>query len=215
MNLVLKKIFGLLLIVFFVVSLSSDAKASEGTVDLNNVNGGSTRCFAASVLMGDFSYKILMSCRDLIYPGSTQVYNYTLWAQEANSEDIFRLGTLGLGKGEYETDKAFSRLFVTQETSSKPRNPSDRLVMSGTVQAISILEGSSTVVVNTESDQPAETSLENNQFVNPSPQQKTVPQDQAAKAFSVIKIAVGILFAIIIFVVVVALVSASRRRPIE
>jgi len=88
--------------------------------------------------MSDQDYKILVSCRDILYPGGTEVFHYVAWAQ--NNGNSTRLGELGLGKVEFETGNAFSSIIVTKESSSRPRNPQGTIVMRGNRQGITLLD---------------------------------------------------------------------------
>lgn len=118
----------------------SSSLASEGTVELRNNNGENARCFAASVLMQNLQYTILVSCRDIIYPGGTDIFNYVVWAMPLEDDKPFQLGTLGLGKVEFNTKTAFRTLFVTKEVNSRTRSPEGPVVMQGNVQRITLLD---------------------------------------------------------------------------
>jgi len=118
----------------------SEARANEGEYKLRNVTGASARCMAYSVLMQDRRFSVLMSCRDIVYPAGTDVFNYVVWA-EAPDGDLERLGTLGFGKVEFRTNKPFNALFVTQEKSERPRNPGGPVQMRGSFGQIEFLYG--------------------------------------------------------------------------
>lgn len=125
---------------FLIASYSANIiEASEGTVELKNTNGESARCFASSILMEDLEYKILISCRDIIYPGGTDVFYYVLWSNPVDSNTPERLGELGRGKGEYKTDNAFTSLYVSKERDDRAKRPSGEIVMVGNVEAIELL----------------------------------------------------------------------------
>lgn len=185
-------------------------EASEGTVELRNVNAGESRCFAASVLMSNFEYKILLSCRDLIYPADSNSFAYVLWGRKAGDPNkVFKLGTVGFGKGEFKTKDTFSELFVTQEQTDGVRNPSDIVVMRGGVDRIGLLE-------RAPEPTPEPTAMvdADNNFLSPSGED-AAQAEEAGGGFSILKLIGGILVGIIVFIVIVAIVSASRRRPIE
>lgn len=138
-----RKIFQILLafagIIFF-LAFPRNILASEGTAEVVSTTPDKTyRCFVASLRMQNLEYKILFSCRDLIYPADENIFNYVLWAQPIDGDRPIRLGTLGLGKGELGTKTSFTSLFVTIEESPNPRNPSDRVVMRGNVKPVEIL----------------------------------------------------------------------------
>ncbi len=128
---------------FLIVFLNSkrEIKASEGTIELRSTTEQDYRCFAASLRMQDLEFRIPYSCRNLIYPIDDSIFNYVVWAQplEGGTGPV-RLGTLGLGKGEFKTKTAFSGLFVTVEASANPRTPSGKIVMRGSVTPIKFLE---------------------------------------------------------------------------
>jgi hypothetical protein len=202
---------GMVLMMGGVSGALRQARASEGTVELRNVKGEASRCFAASVLMSNFEYSVLLSCRDLIYPAETNVFAYVLWGRDASDpNDVFKLGTVGFGKGIFETKTTFSELFVTEEFAANARTPSDKVVMRGGVAPIGLLEGP---VQPTPTPTPTSTNnfLSDNDSVSPTP----VPQEEDGGGFSVLRLVGGILVGIVVFVVIIALISASRRRPIE
>lgn len=116
------------------------AHASEGVFNLRNIVGENARCTSYSVLMQDNNFNILTSCRDILYPGGTSVFNYVLWATPIGGGNPFRLGTLGLGKVFYKTKTPFANLFVTKETEERPRNPVGPTVMSGSLEVNSFLD---------------------------------------------------------------------------
>lgn len=185
--------------------------ASEGTAEIRNLVGGQARCWASSVLMRDFNYKILLSCRDLVYPINSETFTYTLWVTEQGSGDPIRLGDVGIGKREFDIEDAFNGYFVTEERTSNPRNPSDRVIMAGQVQPIAILEGP------TPTAGPQATAEPNSGFgqVNQSPLPTDGQESTTSSAFSALKIVGGVIVVAVLMVIVIALVSASRRRPID
>lgn len=114
--------------------------ASEGTVELRSSNDQDYRCFVASLLMENSKYKVLVSCRDLIYPPQPDLFTYIMWATPLGGVKAVKLGELGVGKADFETKDAFSNLFVTVEQNRNARTPSGQVVMSGNVQGISFLD---------------------------------------------------------------------------
>lgn len=123
---------------FWVASL---AWASEGTAELVSTTGASTRCFVSSVMMRDLNHKLLVSCRDLIYPADSNLFTYVLWANPIEDRGPAKLGELGFGKAEFNIKPAFSSLFVTKEAGGRVGSPSENVVMRGNVRPISFLEG--------------------------------------------------------------------------
>lgn len=139
----MKKIKILLITLLSVAALFVSARsvrASEGTFEVVSTTGTSTRCFASSILKTDFTYKIIVSCRDLVYPPASNAFSYVLWANTAGGEAV-KLGELRFGKAEFSTKKAFSSLFVTVEKSGGVKKPSENIVMRGQGKAIRFLEG--------------------------------------------------------------------------
>jgi len=126
-------------VVLGLFALSGGARGSEGTVELNNHVAGSARCWASSVRMVDQTFQVLLSCRNIVYPADTDVFNYGVWASPADGSSAEFLGTVGVGKARFETKKPFSSLFVTIERSQKPSFPGSELVMSGAVRPIEFL----------------------------------------------------------------------------
>lgn len=128
------------LISLFLILSVNNASANEGTYELNNKVNENARCWAASVLMQDLNYNILMSCRDILYPGGTSVFSYVVWANSAQNGNPVKLGTLGLGKISFKTKTPFNALYVTKESSESVRVPSGEIVMEGGLKTIEILD---------------------------------------------------------------------------
>ena len=127
----------------FIVSLflfSKVANASEGTVELRSTNNNDYRCFAASLLMPNTNYNIIVSCRDLLYPPQPDLFTYIMWAQPLEGANPAKLGELGIGKAIFETRVAFSNLYVTTEKNRGVRRPEGQIVMRGNVQSVSFLD---------------------------------------------------------------------------
>ncbi len=114
--------------------------AFDGEVNLTNRVGADGRCWASTVLMQDQNYKILLSCRDITYPGGNEVFYYVVWANQASGTKAERLGSLGLGKAEFQTRNEFTSLFITKEKSANANAPTGVTVMQGTLQPIGILQ---------------------------------------------------------------------------
>lgn len=148
--------------VFVFVFLSSQklAYASEGTAKIRSVTNEDYRCFLSSLQNEKFVYKILVSCRNLLYPNNSGTYSYILWAQGADKP--FKLGPLGLGKAQFETKKPFTNLFVTTEANVGIKAPSKGIVMRGTIERISFLDNP-TKATPTPTKIPGEKVQESNQ----------------------------------------------------
>ena len=92
------------------------------------------------MLMSNNKYRMLVGCRDLIYPGGAQIYYYVLWVNPADGGKAVKLGDLGLGKKQFDANKPFSSMFVTTEKTTKVKSPSGPTVMQGRVESITFLE---------------------------------------------------------------------------
>jgi len=124
----------------FLFSVVNKVKASEGTFELESTTRDSFRCFAASLLLENRKYKVIITCRNLIYPPNEELFSYMLWANSASDDKNIKLGSLGIGKATFDTNKSFNRLFVTIEKDKKVRNPSGEIVMTGNLQKLEFLE---------------------------------------------------------------------------
>ncbi len=137
----MKKAISIAILGLFVfLAAPSHTQASEGLIELRNVEGEQARCFALSAIMQDLNYNILVTCRDITYPGGTDVFNYIVWANPIGSDKAEKLGSVGLGKVKFETSTAFSSLFITKERSERVNAPTGPTVMQGGVQRIPLLE---------------------------------------------------------------------------
>ena len=119
---------------------TKSVSGSEGTVELRSTGAPDYRCFVASLKMQDQNYRVLVSCRDLIYPGGETVFTYVVWANPIGGGSPFKLGELGFGKVDFRTKEAFAGLFVTTEVNSRIRSPEGPVVMRGAVETINFLE---------------------------------------------------------------------------
>lgn len=187
--------------------LTSSVKANEGVVQMESIDGTNAKCFSVSTLLADFNYKILVNCRGLKYPISQDLFQYVMWADHGDNRPS-RLGTLGVGKREFVSTKPYSRLFVTKESGTEPREPSTNLFMSGGVAPIAYLEGSGVEVVS-----PTPTPTTSIDQVDT----PVVDQEPASTMGigSVIRVLGIVVVVVLVLIVVIAFVSASRRRPMD
>lgn len=123
---------------FFV--FAKRANASEGIFELESTTRDSFRCFAASLLLENRKYKVIITCRNLIYPPNEELFSYILWANSTAGNKNVKLGSLGIGKATFDTNKAFNRLFVTVEKDKKAKTPTGTIVMRGDLQKLDFLE---------------------------------------------------------------------------
>ena len=131
------------LVVFGITGLIMAGRvgASEGTAEIYSVRGRAERCFLASILMQNGKYQIMISCRDLIFPPEQGVYGYVLWVYPVNGGDPVRLGSIGVGKGQYSTPVAFSGAYVSEDrpvVRVGTRKIFPEPVMRGTVEPLSL-----------------------------------------------------------------------------
>jgi len=141
MNKIRYLLFAVAPLLFFLTVLP--VEATEGIVELQSTTGERTRCFAVSILMEDYRYRVVVSCRDLIYPSEPDVFNYVLWGAPIEGSGAVKFGELNYGKVEFKVRDAFGGLYVTKERGN-PRNPEGEVVMRGNVRLINFLDGSRT-----------------------------------------------------------------------
>lgn len=183
-------IYSLIAFVLFLF-VATPALASEGLVELRNRVGDDARCFAASILMPDQNYSIVVSCRDILYPGGTEIFHYVVWETPLNGGNAIRLGTLNLGKVEFKTKNAFTSLYVTKEKSTNPNSPSGEIIMQGSLRPIALLE---TKKLNTPETTPGTNQPE---IVPPSPgEEMESPVPTSAPQTGVAKFLTGGILAI-------------------
>lgn len=115
--------------------------ASEGTAELRNLVGEDARCWVGSVLLKSFSYKLIVSCRDLTYPASDEnVFDYGFWIVPVDGKPPVKLGVLGVGKAEFGSNVRFTSVFVTKEGRQQSGQKMGPVVMRGEMRQIKFLE---------------------------------------------------------------------------
>lgn len=121
--------------------MAGGVAASEGTAELNNVVGEQGRCWVGSVLLKSFSYKLIVSCRDLTYPASDEdVFDYGFWIVPSDGKPPVKLGVLGVGKAEFGSNVRFSTVLVTKEGKQQSGQKMGPVVMRGEIRPIKFLE---------------------------------------------------------------------------
>ncbi|KKQ37122.1 MAG: hypothetical protein US53_C0027G0002 [Candidatus Woesebacteria bacterium GW2011_GWA1_37_7] len=125
---------------FVVLKNPTTIHASEGTFDIVSTTPESYRCFATSLLRDNNKFKLIFSCRDLLYPPDEDLFEYIMWANLVSETKPQKLGTLGRGRGEFEVGKPFSELYVTIEKNGGVNQPQGPIVMSGVVKSIDLLD---------------------------------------------------------------------------
>jgi hypothetical protein len=137
----MKSLLKIFLVVFFLFSLSiSSVRAMEGTTELESITAEDYRCYAVSIQMMNWSYQILVTCRNLIYPAGDNIFQYVMWADPIEEGKPIRLGELGLGRASFRTKTSFSSLFVTTEINKRGKEPEGSTVMIGNVERIHFLD---------------------------------------------------------------------------
>ncbi len=147
--------------------LTKKVLASEGTIELRSETGGPYRCWASSIRMQNLEYRIPFSCKYLIYPADENIFNYVVWINPKSGGNVVKLGTLGLGRGEFKTKTSFTSMFVTTESSKETKKPTGNTVMSGEVEPIDFL---------VQAVSPTPTPEEEAQITGQEEQQKTTQQ---------------------------------------
>jgi hypothetical protein len=203
----LRKILGfiasLIILTFGLFAFSKAAYASEGTAELRSLTDKSYRCFASSILTEAETYKVLITCRDLIYPPEVDKFAYVAWGTPLQGENPIRLGELGKGKASFQTKKAFSEIFVTVETSSTIKKPSGPTVMRGAVNPIAF-SGSGETISETPAASPTVTAT-------PITDQNVTNLGQKLKP-SLGRVLL-IVFIVFLVIIVIAFVFSRARRP--
>ena len=129
-----------------ITGAQSKVMASEGTIEMKSTTTQDSRCFGFSMLDTDNQFHISLSCRNLIYPPSPNQPHYVLWARQTEDNKEVNLGTLGYGRISNKMKKAFNSLFVTKENNAKTRNPSQDVVMTGTIKPITFFDNMTEVI---------------------------------------------------------------------
>ena len=195
-----KILFSIGLIIAAFSFLASPLRASEGTAELTSTKGQVMRCDAYSMLIENYEYQISLNCRDLIYPPKPDAFSYILWATPTQNDKPLNIGELGIGKGNFKTKTAFSKLFVTIESDIRTRAPEGEVVMEGAIQGISFL------------DQAEETSKPASEKVTPTPTSTPTPTTSSARNILGKILGTGAIILGLVLVVVIVVYFLSRRR---
>lgn len=205
------KIFKLIIcgLVLFIMSLlvgPPSVSASEGTLELNSTGNEPYRCWASSVRMLEPEYRILFTCKFILYPAEENVFNYVVWSTPLDGKKAVKLGLIGQGRGEFKTKIAFSDLFVTTEISKDVRTPEGRVVMRGNVSPIQFLEEAKEYEPT-----PTTSQVIIDKKVTPGVTQDATTQTTKEKLFTAFKRAgVAALVAIVALVGLIFVITRSR-----
>lgn len=186
-------------IVAFLFFLSPKlAKASDGTVELRSVTQENYHCFVASMFIDN--YKILVGCKDLVYPKGPRVMSYVLWATPVEGDKPIKLGTLDFGRKFFQIKNAFSNLYVTLEENPNVRSPAGAVVMRGNIKPITFLEEPVT---------PAPAEAEATESEKAEEQKQTTTREKLLTALK--RAGVAALFALVALVGLIFVITRSRR----
>lgn len=114
-----------------ILMLPGFVRASEGVTELRSTTEKEYRCVVDSHQAQDRSYRLLVTCRDLIYPSDANVFGYVMWANPLNEGEIIRLGQLQYGKKLFNPKRPFTSIFVTTEPNPSVKTPKGPVVMQG------------------------------------------------------------------------------------
>jgi hypothetical protein len=208
----MKTCLKIFLVFLFIFSLSiTKVKASEGTVELESITAEDYRCFAASIQMLNWNYNILVTCRNLIYPAGDNIFQYVVWADPIEKGKPIKLGTLGLGRANFNTKTPFSSLFVTTEINKRVKEPEGPTVMIGNVERITFLdEPSPAEVIDIREDEEEITPALTTQIPTTSEERPTTTEsNRLVRGLRRAGIVIGI--ALIVIVGIVFVLTRMRR----
>lgn len=181
------------------------AYASEGLVELESQTDEPSRCFAASLRMQSSEYRILFSCRYIIYPVDENIFNYVMWANPVDGGKTIKLGALGLGKGEFKTKTPFDSLFVTTESKKDTKIPTGNVVMSGDVESIEFLGSETTPTPTPDPDAADELTGDEEELEEV---QQLTTREKLVLALK--RAGIAALFALVALIGIIFVVSRSR-----
>lgn len=184
-------------------------QASEGTVELASITETKTSCFAFSILMQNFQYKVIISCKNLVYPAPNGAFAYILWANPIGGGSPFKLGPVNFGKAEFSTRKPFNSLFLTSEIDDTTRTPSQFVVARGSVNALRYVDGKLLEEKSAFSQKSAETFSDILEEPTPSAEKQIQQKNQG---FLGLLEKGGIALAVGIFVILIILAFITRSR---
>lgn len=206
----MKKWVGVMMAAALVVAGS--VAASEGTAEMRNLVGEDARCWVGSILLRSFSYRVIVSCRDLTYPASDEdVFDYGFWIVPDDGKPPVKLGVLGVGKAEFGSNVRFTSVFVTKEGRQQSGQKMGPVVMRGEMAPIKFLETGI-------GEQPTPTPLR--PTGTSEGQASEVPEQVAAKGVqlgtTILKV-VGVAFVLgigaIVLVIVVSSLGSKKNVP--
>lgn len=123
------------------------------------------------------------------------MFSYVVWAVPSEGGNPIRLGSVGLGKQQFQTREAFSSIYITKEPSSNPRTPQGQIVMQGSGNRIELLDGPAPTPSSEELGTPTPTPI-------PTPRSTSIGRVFAAG---------GVLAFIAIFGVILVVLVITRK----
>ncbi len=142
-NLTILTSFLLTFLLLILVSIANPQKtyANVGQANIRSTTSEDYRCWAASGIMPDKSYEVIVNCANLIYPPlPPEVSSYVLWGTPTTGKGVIKLGDLAKGEARFQVKQAFTSLFVTIEPNANVKTPGSNLIMKGAVEPISFLQ---------------------------------------------------------------------------
>lgn len=136
----MKKLFGVFFASLLFLFAFKTALASEGTFELRSTDSNDYKCFASSLQLQNLNYRVVISCRNIMFPVDETIYTYMLWANPQDGTKPIKVGSIGLGKGEYLVKPEFTSLFITTEQNPGVKDPAGKVVMKGSIKPITFLE---------------------------------------------------------------------------
>lgn len=202
----MKRVIISLLALTTIFLLSAKAvSASEGVFSLEPVEGSGS-CYALSVY-DDARFEILLSCQSLETPFSAELNRYMLWVEDSEG-DVGRLGEIDRGKYEGSIGSEFVRMFVTAEGKRTPRNPSEQVVVSGTVKDIPF----ATQEQREQDEEVREADSEVDEQVDNQVEQKTEEQEENSAGSILRTVGRVFLIALVVLLGVVIVMTVITRR---
>lgn len=179
---------------FFFI-FTSQVQAGEGRIKLVD---GNVICEGISVWR-DNRYQIFGRCSGMTYPYREKLDQYVLWIQPDDGSDPVSINYIDRGVLDGETDKNFTRIFITAEEQSGPSAPSSFRVVEGDLSRFDFTDDGSRV--NTEFED------ESDVFV-PEP----VSTVSAAPAFNFGRLlSIPVVIAVILVLIVIGILISFRR----
>lgn len=126
-----KLIAGSALFVIASIFMVSSVSAHEGSVDLTS---GSVSCKGVSIYQDGY-YRVSGRCDGLVYPYETTYNKYVLWGKTSNGSEMVRIAEVDKGYFSGNISGAFDNMYISAEQNSLVRKMSDKIIVSGKINA--------------------------------------------------------------------------------